>query len=83
MRPEVKPFGIDVVNVVPGPFVSAYRDKVVKSIPDTEPDSPYALYRRRLGEWMVAFLDPNRFGVMSAEQVARTVFRAATVARPR
>jgi NAD(P)-dependent dehydrogenase (short-subunit alcohol dehydrogenase family) len=83
MRPEVKPFGIDLVNVLPGPFVSAYRDKVVRSIPDTGPGSPYALYRRKLGEWMVAFLDPDRFGVMSADTVARTVFRAATVARPR
>ena len=83
MRPEVKPFGIDVVNVLPGPFVSAYRDKVVKSIPDTGPDSPYALYRRKVGEWMVNFLSPDRFGVMTADHVARTVFKAATVARPR
>lgn len=83
LRPEVKPFGIDVVNVLPGPFVSAYREKVVASIPDSAPDSPYALYNRKLGEWMVAFLAPGRFGVMTAEQVARTVFKAGTAARPR
>jgi NAD(P)-dependent dehydrogenase (short-subunit alcohol dehydrogenase family) len=83
LRPEVKPFGIDVVNVLPGPFDSAFRDKVVASIPDTGPDSPYARYRRRLGAWMVAFLTPGRFGVMSAEQVAGAVFKAATAARPR
>ena len=32
---------------------------------------------------MTAFLEPSRFGVMSADEVARTVFKAATVARPR
>ena len=83
LRPEVKPFGIDVVNVLPGPFVSAYRDKVVASIPDTGPASPYAHFKSSLGAWMVAFLKPGRFGVMSAEQVARAVFKAGTAANPR
>ena len=83
LRPEVKPFGIDVVNVLPGPFVSGYRDKIVASIPDTGPGSPYAQFKASLGAWMVAFLEPRRLGVMSAEHVARTVFKAGTVARPR
>jgi NAD(P)-dependent dehydrogenase (short-subunit alcohol dehydrogenase family) len=83
LRPEVKPFGIDVVNVLPGPFVSAYRDKIIASIPDTGMDSPYWKYKHRIGRYMLEFLRPGRFGVMSAEQVARTVLKAATVARPR
>jgi NAD(P)-dependent dehydrogenase (short-subunit alcohol dehydrogenase family) len=83
LRPEVKPFGIDVVNVLPGPFVSTYRDKVLASIPDTGPDSPYTVYKRSVGQYMLNFLKPGGFGVMSAEHVARTVFKAATVTRPR
>ena len=83
LRPEVKPFGIDVVNVLPGPFVSAYRDKVLASIPDTGPDGPYTVYKRSVGQYMLNFLKPGGFGVMSAEHVARTVFKAATVTRPR
>ena len=83
MRPEVKPFGIDVVNVLPGPFISAYRDKVVASIPDTNPDSPYKIYKRSIGKYMLDFLRPGRFGVMSAEHVADVVFKAATTSRPR
>lgn len=83
LRPEVAPFGIDVVHVLPGPFVSRYRDKVMASIPDTGPDSPYAVYKRKLGRWMLDFLRPGRWGVMSAEQVARAVVAAATVDRPR
>jgi NAD(P)-dependent dehydrogenase (short-subunit alcohol dehydrogenase family) len=83
LRPEVKPFGIDVVNVLPGPFVSPYRDKAIASIPDTGPDSPDRIYRRSVGSYLKDFLAPGAFGVMSAEHVARVVFKAGTVARPR
>lgn len=83
LRPEVKPFGVDVVNVLPGPFTSAYRDKVVASIPDSDSDSPYKIYKRSIGKYMIDFLRPGRFGVMSAEHVASVVFRAATATRPR
>jgi NAD(P)-dependent dehydrogenase (short-subunit alcohol dehydrogenase family) len=83
LRPEVKPFGIDVVNVLPGPFLSAYRDKVIASIPETGPDSVYAVYKRSIGRYMLNFVKPGDFGVMTPESVARVVFRAATAARPR
>jgi len=83
LRPEVKPFGIDVVSVLPGPFVSRFRDKVVASIPDTGPDSPYKTYKHNIGSYMLHFLRPGGFGVMPAEFVARTVFKAGTAARPR
>ena len=83
LRPEVRPFGVDVVNVLPGPFGSAFRDKVVASVPDTGPASPYATYKRSIGRYMIRFLKPGVFGVMTSEQVARTVFRAATAAHPR
>jgi NAD(P)-dependent dehydrogenase (short-subunit alcohol dehydrogenase family) len=83
LRPEVKPFGIAVVNVLPGPFVSLFRDKVAASIPDTGPDSPYKIYNQNVGSYMLHFLRPGGFGVMPAELVARTVFKAGTAARPR
>ena len=83
LRPEVKPFGIDVVNVLPGPFVSPYRDKIVAGIPDTDPDSPYAAYKRNIGTYMLNFLRPGGFGVMTAEHVARAVLKAGTTPRPR
>jgi NAD(P)-dependent dehydrogenase (short-subunit alcohol dehydrogenase family) len=83
LRPEVKPFGIDVVNVLPGPFLSNYRDKAIASIPDTGPDSPYAVYKRSIARYMFNFLQPGGFGVMTSEHVARTVLQAATAARPR
>ena len=83
LRPEVRPFGIDVVNVLPGPFVSRYGEKAIASIPDTGPDTPYVAYKRNIGKYVLEFLQPDRFGVMPAERVARAVFRAGTVRRPR
>ncbi len=83
MRAEVKPFGVDLVSVLPGPFASPYRDKVLPKIPDTGADSPYHIYKRNVGAYMMHFLDPNTFGTMPLEKVARVVFKAATVARPR
>ncbi len=83
MRPEVKPFGVDLVSVLPGPFVSPYRDKVIASIPDTGPNSPYHIYKRNIGAYMLHFLDAKTFGTMPVETVAGVVFKAGTVARPR
>jgi NAD(P)-dependent dehydrogenase (short-subunit alcohol dehydrogenase family) len=83
MRAEIKPFGVDLVSVLPGPFVSPYRDKVIGNIPDTGADSPYRIFNRNIGAYMLHFLDPKTFGTMPLEKVARVVFKAATVARPR
>ncbi|ARQ01499.1 SDR family oxidoreductase [Pseudorhodoplanes sinuspersici] len=83
MRAEVKPFGVDLVNVLPGPFVSPYRDKVIGNIPDMGPDSPYRIYSRNVGAYMLHFLDPKTFGTMPLDKVARVVFKAGTTPRPR
>ena len=83
LRPEVRPFGIDVINVLPGPFVSRFRDKVVASIPETGAKSPYAIYKRNIATYMLRFLQPSALGVMTAEHVARSVFKAATTRHPR
>ena len=60
LRPEVKPFGIDVVNVLPGPFVSRYGETAVASIPDTGPDSPYAVYKRGIAKIRAQFRAAGR-----------------------
>lgn len=83
MRPEVQPFGVDLVSVLPGPFVSPYRDKVIASIPDTGTASAYRVYKRNIGSYMLHFLDPKTFGTMPVEKVAGVVFKAGTIARPR
>jgi NAD(P)-dependent dehydrogenase (short-subunit alcohol dehydrogenase family) len=82
LRPEVEPFGIDVVNVLPGPIATHFEATLLKDIPDTGPQSPYAYFKLRLAQRMRKFLDPERFGVLSADDVAKAVFKAATAERP-
>jgi NAD(P)-dependent dehydrogenase (short-subunit alcohol dehydrogenase family) len=83
LRPEVGPFGIDVVNVLPGPIATRFEATLLKTIPDTGAQSPYAYFKQRLARRMQDFLEPHSFGVTSADTVARTVFKAATADRPR
>lgn len=83
LRPEVEPFGIDVVNVLPGPIATRFEATLQTTIPDTGAQSPYAGFKRSLTQRMRKFLDPRGFGVMSAEHVAHVVFKAATAKRPK
>jgi NAD(P)-dependent dehydrogenase (short-subunit alcohol dehydrogenase family) len=82
LRPEAAPFGVQVVNVLPGPIATHFEATLLKSIPDCG-DSPYAAFRASLVRRMRKFLRPGGFGVMSAEQVAKVVLKAATAAHPR
>ncbi len=83
LRPEVEPFGIDVVNVLPGPIATQFGATLLKDIPDTGPASPYAYFKTRIAQRMLDFLDPKHFGVLSADDVAKAVLKAATAERPR
>ncbi|MEW6766557.1 MAG: SDR family NAD(P)-dependent oxidoreductase [Pseudomonadota bacterium] len=83
LRPEVEPFGIDVVNVLPGPIATHFEATLLKDIPDTGPDSAYAYFRMRLAQRMREFLDPKHFDVLTAGGVAKVIVKAATARRPR
>ncbi|VTZ26766.1 Short-chain dehydrogenase/reductase [Methylocella tundrae] len=83
MRPEVKPFGIDVVNILPGPIATQFEATLLRTIPDLGADGPYGHFKRNLARRMRAFLAPRGLGVMTANKVAEVVFRAATARRPR
>jgi NAD(P)-dependent dehydrogenase (short-subunit alcohol dehydrogenase family) len=83
MRPEVAPFGVAVVNVLPGPIATGFEAALLESIPDCGADSPYAGFRENLVRRMRKFLRAGAFGVMTADQVAKIVLKAGTAARPR
>jgi NAD(P)-dependent dehydrogenase (short-subunit alcohol dehydrogenase family) len=83
LRPEVEPFGVKVINVLPGPIATRFETTLLQSIPDTGEGSPYALFKDHLAAWMHGFLKPGGFGVMTAETVAAVIVKAATVTRPR
>jgi NAD(P)-dependent dehydrogenase (short-subunit alcohol dehydrogenase family) len=83
LRPEVKTFGIDVVNVLPGPFISRYFEKAIASIPPTNQGGPYEIYKDNIRRYLQSLVVRGAFGPMSAEQVAAVVLKAGTTARPR
>jgi NAD(P)-dependent dehydrogenase (short-subunit alcohol dehydrogenase family) len=83
LRPEVEPFGIDVVNVLPGPISTRFEATLLASIPDTGVQSPYFLLKEHLARRMHAVLKPGAFGVMTAETVAAIILKAGTAKRPR
>jgi NAD(P)-dependent dehydrogenase (short-subunit alcohol dehydrogenase family) len=83
LRPEVEGFGIDVINVLPGPIATQFEQTLLNSIPDTGPDSPYFYFKQHLARRMRAFLKPGGLGVMTAEKVASVIVKAASVKRPR
>jgi NAD(P)-dependent dehydrogenase (short-subunit alcohol dehydrogenase family) len=83
LRPEVEPFGVAVVNVLPGPIATNFEATLMHSIPQAGADSPHKVLRKNIVRWMHGFLTPRGFGVMTAEHVAQVVFKAATTRRPR
>ncbi len=82
LRPEVEPFGIDVVNILPGPIATHFEATLMKLIPDTGAQSPYRAFNVKLVRKMREFLRPGRFGVMTPEHVAQTILKAATARNP-
>jgi NAD(P)-dependent dehydrogenase (short-subunit alcohol dehydrogenase family) len=76
-------FGIDVVNVLPGPIATHFKDALIETIPATTANDPYAVFKANIAKRMGAFLKPGQFGVMDADSVARVIVKAATVKRPR
>ncbi len=82
LRPEVEPFGIDVVNILPGPIATHFEATLLKFIPDTGAQSPYRDFKTDLMRKMREFLRPGRFGVMTPEHIAQIVLKAATAKHP-
>lgn len=83
LRPEVEPFGVSVVNVLPGPIATRFEATLRASIPDCGDGDPYAAFRLALIRRMKEFLRPGAFGVMTADHVAQAVLKAATAPHPR
>lgn len=83
LRPEVKPFGIDVVNVLPGPFLSRYREKGIATIPHGDADGAYAVYKRNIDHYLRYNAGAGPFPIMSVQRVVTAVVKAGTVPNPR
>lgn len=84
LRYEVQSFGIDVVLIQPSGVYTQFDKKLVQTMPDTGPDSPYAAFKAnhaRVTRDM--FAGRNVAGIVRAEAVANVIVRAATARRPR
>jgi NAD(P)-dependent dehydrogenase (short-subunit alcohol dehydrogenase family) len=82
LRMEVAEFGVDVISVLPGPVDTAFGPKAVSTIPELGPASPYAAFKAHLAQTMVSAFKPDSARVLSPEDVARVIVRAATAPRP-
>jgi NAD(P)-dependent dehydrogenase (short-subunit alcohol dehydrogenase family) len=80
LRLELKPFGIDVVIIEPGPIITEWNQIARDSLLERSGDTAYAKYARRAHRVLTEFDKPGR--ASRPEAVARKIRKAATTARP-
>ncbi len=83
LRPEVAPFNVKVVNILPGPVATRFQEKMFASIREGDADGPYATFKRRLKRLMRRTMTAESRLSVTAEDVASVILKAATAARPR
>jgi len=85
LRFEVRPFGIDVIVIEPGPIRTQFGDTAIAAVKRVESaDSPYAEFNRILAERIRdAYEGPMGRLAAGPEAVARVIERAIGAERPR
>lgn len=80
LRMELKPFGVDVVLIEPGPIITEWNEIARDSLLERSGDTDYATYARRAHRVLTEFDKPGR--ASRPEAVARKIRKAATTRRP-
>jgi NAD(P)-dependent dehydrogenase (short-subunit alcohol dehydrogenase family) len=80
LRMELKPFGIDVVLIEPGPIITEWNEIARESLLERSGNTDYAKYARRAHKVLTEFDKPGR--ASTPEAVARKIRKAATTRRP-
>lgn len=80
LRMELRPFGIKVVIVEPGPIRTEWNEIARDSLLERSGSSDYATYAKQAYDVMRRFDEPSR--ASTPEEVADKIVKAATVARP-
>jgi len=85
LRFEIRPFGIDVIVIEPGPIRTQFGDTAIAAVKRVESaDSPYAEFNRILAERIRgAYEGPMGRLAAGPEAVARVIERAIGAERPR
>lgn len=80
LRMELKPFGVDVVLIEPGPIITEWNEIARDSLLERSGGTDYAKYARRAHKVLTEFDKPGRASTPDA--VARKIRKAATTRRP-
>ena len=80
LRVELRPFGIHVVLVEPGPILTEWNEIARDSLLERSGATDYATYARRAHRVLAEFDKPGRASTPQA--VARKIRKAATTRRP-
>lgn len=80
LRMELRPFGIKVVLIEPGPIKTEWNEIARDSLLERSGDGAYGAYARKAFDVMQRFDEPAR--ASTPEEVADKIVKAATVARP-
>lgn len=84
LRLELRPFGIAVSVVEPGPIRTPFPDKANATLPAGDGSGPYDRFHTAVGARLEAAYEPKVTNmVLTADAVARAVERAARSARPK
>jgi NAD(P)-dependent dehydrogenase (short-subunit alcohol dehydrogenase family) len=80
LRMELRPFGIKVVLIEPGPIRTEWNEIARDSLLDRSGSGPYASFARRAHAVMERFDEPSR--ASTPEEVADKIVKAALARRP-
>jgi NAD(P)-dependent dehydrogenase (short-subunit alcohol dehydrogenase family) len=80
LRMELKPFGIEVVLIEPGPIITEWNEIARDSLLERSGGTAYGKYAKRAHRVLTEFDKPGR--ASRPEAVARKIRKAATVRHP-
>ncbi len=85
LRFEVKPFGIDVVVIEPGPIKTQFGDTAISAIQSVEPNgSPYAELNKKVADMIQDAYEGSMAKLaLGPEAVARVISKAISTGRPK
>lgn len=83
LRYEVKSFGVDVISIQPGGVATHFVGASQDAFSQGKSNSPYAKFRQNIMAGTRRMFAPDSpFGILTPEQVARVIVRAASAHRP-
>ncbi len=80
LRMELRPFGIKVVLIEPGPILTEWNEIARDSLLERSGDGAYAVHARRAHAVLTRFDEPSR--ASTPEEVADKIVKAALARRP-